>query len=310
MDIHQLRVFQAAARSGGFTRAGETLFLSQSTVSQHIKLLEEELGCPLFLRVGRQVAVTEAGALLLQYTDRVFRELKNAEMAVRDLSAMRRGTVRLGTGASTLVYRLPRVLAAYTRSYPNLELIVLTGTTEFLLDAIKGQSLDLAIVMAPVSRAGIAFRPLGTEELVVTLSRRHPLARKTALDRRDLASLRFILYQKKTAMQNLLDAFFTQLGVTPQVAMELENIEAIKSLVRAGLGASILPVCAVRGREDASELRAVRVKGAPLERILGVAMLESDLQPRAIQELVGLLESEFARSARASSSIASLNDSK
>ena len=107
MDLHQLRVFQAAIKSGGFTRAGEQLHLSQSTVSQHIKVLEEELGCPLFLRVGKRVLVTEAGNVLLQYAERIFRDLKNAEMAVREMNALKRGTVRLGVGPTTLTYRLP-----------------------------------------------------------------------------------------------------------------------------------------------------------------------------------------------------------
>ena len=109
MDFHQLRVFQAAVKSGGFTRAGEELHLSQSTVSQHIKLMEEELGGPLFLRVGKRVLVTEAGSVLLQYTEQILRDLRNAEMAIREVNSLRRGTVRLGVGPTTLIYRLPRV---------------------------------------------------------------------------------------------------------------------------------------------------------------------------------------------------------
>jgi len=129
MDLHQLRVFQAAVKNGGFTRAGEALHLSQSTVSQHISQLEHELGCALFLRVGKRVVVSEAGNLLLQYTEKIFRDLKNAEMAVRELSALKRGTVRLGVGPTTLTYRLPQVLADYKRRFPEIELIVLSGNT-------------------------------------------------------------------------------------------------------------------------------------------------------------------------------------
>jgi LysR family cyn operon transcriptional activator len=103
MDLHQLRVFHAAVKGGGFTRAGEELHLSQSTVSQHIKLLEHELGSPLFLRVGKRVQVTEAGKVLLPYAERIFRDLKNAEMAVREINVLKRGTVRLGVGPTSRV---------------------------------------------------------------------------------------------------------------------------------------------------------------------------------------------------------------
>ncbi len=215
MDLHQLRVFQAAVKNGGFTRAGEALHLSQSTVSQHISQLEHELGCSLFLRVGKRVVVSDAGKVLLQYTEKIFRDLKNAEMAVRELSAMKRGTVRLGVGPTTLTYRLPQVLADYKRRFPEIELIVLAGTTEFLLGAMQSENLDLAVVMqSDVPPKGLIITPLGSEELVVVLNHDHPLARKTALEPADLASLRFILYEKNTAMQSLIDRYFELLDIT------------------------------------------------------------------------------------------------
>jgi LysR family transcriptional activator of glutamate synthase operon len=289
MDLHQLRVFQAAVKSGGFTRASEQLHLSQSTVSQHIKLLEEELGCPLFLRVGKRVQVTEAGRVLLQYSETIFRDLKNAEMAVREMNAMQRGTVRLGVGPTTLTYRLPHVLGDYSRRFPDIELIVLAGTTEFLLDALQSQHLDLAVVMRTAARPGLTVTPLGHEEMIVVVNREHPLARQKTVEPADLASLRFILYEKHTAMQNVIDRYFETLGVTPRIAMEVENNEAIKSLVRAGLGASIMPLCAVEQDPPDSLLRVLRVKGRPLTRELQMVSADAAILPKAIRELSGSL---------------------
>src|ERR1700679_462074 len=99
MDLQQLRVFREAAKAGGFTRASESLHLSQSTISLHIKRLEEELGSPLFLRTKKRVYLNEAGQLLLQYVERIFQEVKNAQMAVQELNQLQRGTIRLGSGA-------------------------------------------------------------------------------------------------------------------------------------------------------------------------------------------------------------------
>lgn len=289
MDLHQLRVFQAAVSSGGFTRAGEQLHLSQSTVSQHMKLLEEELGCPLFLRVGKRVMVTEAGKVLLQYTEKILRELKNAEMAVREMNALKRGTVRLGVGPTTLIYRLPHMLGDYTRRFPDIDLIVLAGNTEFLIDALRAQHLDLAVIMSSGPHQGLTMTPLGREELVLVLNREHPLARGRTIEPQDLSSLRFILYKKNTAMQNLIDQFFKSLGVTPRITMEVENNEAIKSMVRAGLGASILPLCAVAEEPRDGPLRVVRVKGNRLTRELRLASLDAEILPNAIRELAAAL---------------------
>ena len=262
MDFDQLRVFQAAVKSGGFTRA-EELHLSQSTVSQHIKLMEEELGGPLFMRVGKRVLVTEAGSVLLQYTEQILRDLRNAEMAIREINSLRRGTVRLGVGPTTLIYRLPRVLRDCKRRFPDIDLIVLAGTTEFY------------------------------EELVLVLNRGHPLARQRTLGPSDLAGLRFILYEKNTAMQDLIDRFFESLGVTPRIDMEVENNEAIKSLIRVGLGASILPLCAVAKEPPDSPLRILRVKGKPLIRELRLASAGAEILPNAILELSSALKTEL-----------------
>jgi DNA-binding transcriptional LysR family regulator len=288
MDLHQLKVFYAAVKSGGFTRAGEDLHLSQSTVSQHIKLLEQELGSPLFLRVGKRVLVTDAGRVLLQYAERILRDVKNAEMAMSELSALKRGTVRLGVGPTTLTYRLPLALGAYMRRFPDIELIVLAGTTEFLLESLRSDQVDLAVVMAGSPAPGLTVTPLGLEELVVVLNRAHPLAHKRALQPTDLADLRFILYGRQSAMQDLIDRYFASLGVTPRITMEVENNEAIKSLVRVGLGASILPLCAVPDERD-RQLKVLRVIGRPLMRQLCLASLDSEIMPNAIRELAAAL---------------------
>jgi LysR family cyn operon transcriptional activator len=305
MDLHQLRVFHAAIKSGGFTRAGEQLHLSQSTVSQHIKLLEAELGCSLFLRVGKRVLVTEAGNVLLQYAERIFRELRNAEMAVREINALKRGTVRLGVGPTTLTYRLPPILRDYIRRFPQIELIVLAGSTEFLLDELKSQHLDLAIVISTAPLAGFRMTPLGREELVIVLNGRHPLARQRTVEASDLAGLRFILYKRNTAMQNLIDRYFESLGVSPQINMEVENNEAIKSMVRAGLGASILPLCAVAKEPRDSHLHVLRVRGKPLTRELGLLSVDTEILPKAIQELASALVSALAHGRAVVPSIAS-----
>ena len=124
---------------------------------------------------------------------------------------------------------------------------------------------------------------------MVVLNREHPLARKRTLDPDDLASLRFILYEKNTAMQNLIDGYFESLGVTPRITMEVENNEAIKSLVGAGLGASILPLLrGVRNEPPTASLRVLRVKGKPLMREL-VWCRWTRILPNAIRELAAAL---------------------
>lgn len=295
MDLQQLRVFREAAKVGNFTRASEVLLLSQSTISLHIKRLEEELGCTLFLRTKKRVYLNEAGEVLLQYADRVFQELKNADMAVRELSQLQRGIIRLGSGATTVTYLLPRILGAYKRKYPQIELIVTTNSSEALAQAVDQQKLDLAVVMQPVQPSlSIEILPVLREELVYIISSNHPLAAKQILEPKDLEEIAFISFLQNSAMQIQLDHYFSAMNITPRVTMEMENIEAIKSLVRAGLGAAVLPACCVAGSQG-SMIRSLRIRRFPMGRDLALALPKANILPRSIQKLASQLTKGLAR---------------
>ena len=293
MDFHQLKVFHSAVQAGGFTHASRELRLSQSTISQHIKQLEEELACQLFIRIGKRVLLTEAGQLLREHCEKIFQDVSNAQMSIRELAGMQRGKLRLGTGATTLIYQLPPVLEGYQARFPKIELIVVSDITDNILRAVQAQRLDLGLVMLPIEESDLQVTPLCTEELKIALPSRHPLARKRALSVTDLSQLRFILYEQKTVMRRLIDSFFEGLGVKPRIAMVMENIEAIKSLVGAGLGASVLPVPAV-GKEAADrKVTLMRVDKHPLQRQLGLVTLKSSYIPNAVREMSKMIREEL-----------------
>jgi len=293
VDLHQLRVFHSAVSTGSFTHASRELRLSQSTVSQHIKRLEEELGCPLFIRVGKRVLLTEAGKLLRQHCERIFQDVRNAEMSISELTGMRRGKVRLGTGATTLIYQLPPVLETYQARFPNIELIVVSDITDNILRSVQTHRLDLGLVMLPVEERDLQVEPLCVEELRIAVPSRHPFARKRTLSHADLGQLRFILYEQKTVMRRLIDKFFADLGVTPHITMVMENIEAIKSLVGAGLGASVLPVHAVGEETVDRKVRLMRVSKHPFQRQLGLVTLKSSYIPNAVRKMAQMIREEL-----------------
>ena len=283
MDFHQLKVFQAAARTSSFTAAGHELSLSQSTVSLHIKRMEEELGCHLFLRSKKRVSLSEAGRVLLHFAERTLSEMKNAELAVREFSTSQRGTIRLGVGATTLIYLFPKILADYRRRYPLIEIMVTTATTEVLLQGLIDQTLDLAVVMSPSQAlASVQTLPLFDEELVIVMAAGHALARKPILSPHDLEGLSFISHLRGTAMRHVQRMYFDRLHAHPRIAMELENIEAIKSLVRLNMGAALLPRCSVVGSKD---IVFKKIRGMPMSRQLLLAVTEWAAHPPATRRL-------------------------
>lgn len=143
--------------------------------------------------------------------------------------------------------------------------------------------------MAPATGNDLQFTPLCEEELKIALPSRHPLTRKSALSIQDLKELRFILFEQRTVMRKLIDNFFARLEVTPQLAMVMENIEAIKSLVGAGLGASVLPLHAVGNDVIDKKVRLMRVEKNLLFRQLGLLTLKTTFTPNAVRELYRLI---------------------
>jgi LysR family transcriptional activator of glutamate synthase operon len=293
MDLHHLRVFQAAARTLSFTAAGRELSLSQSTVSLHIKQLESEFGCQLFLRSRKKVALSNAGRTLLPYVERTFTELKNAELAVRDFSSSQRGTIRLGVGATTLIYLLPPVLASYRRKFPEIEILVTTATTEVLLQSTLNGEIDLAIVMSPSDAlAEVETIALMDEELVFVFPPLHPLAHKTSLVAADLHELPFISHLRGTAMRTVQEQIFDEMGAHPRTVMEMESMEAIKSLIRAGMGSSMLPVCCVTGLHGRG-LVSREVSGLKMRRHLLLAVNDWRGHPPATHRLAKRIVKAF-----------------
>ena len=147
--------------------------------------------------------------------------------------------------------------------------------------------------MLPVEETNLQVEPLCAEELCVALPARHPFAQKRVLRVSDLSQLRFILYERKTVMRQLIDSFFAEMGVQPRVAMVMENIEAIKSLIGAGLGASVLPIHAIGNEAADKKIRLMRVEKRQLHRQLSLITLKSSYLPNAVRELGKLIAAEL-----------------
>src|SRR6516225_1573909 len=165
MDINpvHVRTLQAIVRSGSFSRAGETLHLSQPAISHHVRHLERAVGVPLLIRRGRRAAPTEAGALLLEHAGRAFRVLDEAREAIQRLQ----GRVTVGTGATASIYLLPAILRRLRARHPRLELVVVTGNADEIAAAVSRGELDVGVVTLPVAVGrGLLVSPFYADRLV------------------------------------------------------------------------------------------------------------------------------------------------
>src|SRR5687767_5911499 len=186
MDLRQLEILQAIAETGSFTACGRKLHVSQSAISRQILLLEEELGEPLFLRVGRQVRMTPAAETLVQLGQRVFQDVRDTVGSITDRTRTLRGTLRLTGGMTVCLYVFPILLKHLKRVHPELELRLTVATAGRSVEEIRGGRVDAGLLTLPVEESDLVAVPVLREEMMVVTMPTHPLAKKKRVQPRDL----------------------------------------------------------------------------------------------------------------------------
>jgi DNA-binding transcriptional LysR family regulator len=286
MPAH-VRTFQEIVRQASFSRAAESLHLSQPAVSHHIRHLEQAIGARLLERIGRRAFPTPAGDVLLAHAVRAFSELEAARQAIHRLRGVVAGRVRLGTGATASIYLLPDALRRLRARHPELDLAVVTGNSADLAAAVAASELDLAVLTLPVVGRQLVTSPFCTDTQVAIAPRSHAWPRR-GLRPADLADAPLILYERGGTIRRVIDDWFRKGRVRPRVAMELGNAEAIKRLVAAGLGISIVSAVSVRAETRAGSLIA-RSLAPPLRRRLAVVRRRDKAASPALDAVLAAL---------------------
>ena len=293
INFRQLEVFRAVAETRSFTRASHMLFISQSTVSEHIRELEETLKVRLFERNRRTVALTAAGEKLLEYGQRVFATLEEAESAAQSMLDPYSGRFAFGCASTTLLYQLPPVLAEYASRYPHVELTINSGTIQEVAAQMWSGALDLALVVLPIASAEFKKVVLLEESFVVVVPSHHRLASPKRFDIAALARERFVLHRRDQNTRKLIDRFFFKHKITPKVAIELSETEAIKEMVARGLGVSVLPASAFPHWRRAPGVKTFPIHDPELKRTLALVYLRGKALRPPVQAMIDLLMKHF-----------------
>ena len=290
MDLRQLEIIRAIADTGSFTAAGEKLHVSQSAISRQILLLEEELGEPVFHRIGRRIRITAAGESLLQLSHRVFQDLQETVSSISDKRESLSGNMRLVGGMTVCLYVFPALLAEVRRVHPHLDLKVTVGSAERSIAMLRSGAGDLGMITLPVEATDLVAVPVLEEELILVTYPAHPLAKKKSIAPEDLDKQDFVLFETGSITRRLVESFFTREGVEPEIIMETENVEIIKAMVRNGLGISIIPLQAAAADVRAGQLFRSRIAGHSLVRQTGWLYPKMSRLPRTVSEVIRIFE--------------------
>lgn len=238
MEHRLLEYFLAVSEELHFTRAAEKLGISQPTLSHQIRLLEHELGAPLFYRSGKKTILTQAGQILLGHAHRVINEIKLARQEINELSGLQRGKLRIGCSGNHL---LTDALVAFHRLYPGIELTVTELATEETRDGLLHNQLDVGVVFLPLFDEQLAYRPLYDEELVLAISSSHEYATCSNITIQQLANLPLVLFPQKFLVRQMIDSACAELEIQLNPVMELSTLESQLHMAEQNVGGTILP---------------------------------------------------------------------
>lgn len=248
MDLRQLAVFARVVETRSFSRAAEALHLTQSTVSEHIRLLEDELGTRLFDRLGRQTLPTKAGELLYGYARRILQLADEARQALGQFLGQMTGELAVGGSSIPGEYVLPALIGRFREKFPQISVSLTIQDTQRILDLLLEGRVEVGVVGARLPHRAIEYTELMPDELVVVVPAGHPWFGKKVVGLEDLQREPLIVREKGSGSRHALERALREAGVeleAMRLVGEIGSTQAIKQAVKAGVGLSIISKRAV-----------------------------------------------------------------
>jgi len=238
-SLRQIQIFREVALQLSYTRAADSLNLTQPATFAQVRQLEAHLGQKLIERLGKTLHLTEAGRLVLQSAQRMLEEVDNLDMALAELDGLVRGHLRLAV-VSTAKYDMPARIGAFVAAYPGIEVTLTVGNREDLIARFTANADDLYVFGTPPRELNASSHAFAKNPLVVIAPAAHPLSGRTALSLADLARYPFLMRESGSGTRLAVERAFDSVGVSPQRLIELGANEAVKQGVISGLGLSVL----------------------------------------------------------------------
>ncbi len=271
MNLHQLHIFSTVAQQRSYSRAAELLFLSQPGVSLQVRALEKSLGMPLFEKTGRGLRLTEAGAELVSYSERIFGLLYETQAVIEDLGAARRGAVRVGASTTAGIYIVPRALGGFHRQNPTVKLTLDVVNRFTVAERLLHDEVDLAVMGLIEDAHDLEVERFVTNELVVIASPRHLLGQRRRISLMELANESLLLREAGSGTRTDVERIFAALDIPLRIGMELRSSGSIKQAVAADLGIAVIPLHAIELELLAKRLIVLDVEGFPMRRYWSLA---------------------------------------
>jgi LysR family carnitine catabolism transcriptional activator len=294
INLRQLRTFVTVGRLRSFTRAAQALHATQPALSAQIRELEETLGVRLFDRSTRSVTLTQAGEDLMPAVDSVLADLGSVVEHARDVARRNTGRVTVAALPSLSATLLPDAIARLRRDHPGIVVVIRDALAEKSLSLLRADEVDLALTSSPLPDPQLQFTPLLKDRMVAVLPPKHPLAKARSIELADLLASPLVLMDRDSSVRRSVDAACASIGRIAAPAFEVAYMATAIGLVRAGLGATLLPSSAADLRA-AIDLVMRDLANPRVERQLGIVQQKRRVLAPAAAAFVDVLREAAAR---------------
>lgn len=274
MNLRQIKIFVAIAETGSFSAGADAVSLTQSTVSQHMASLEEEMGVPLFDRLSRGISLTTGGTLFLRHARRILRESDALSQAMCGFRGLERAELIVGASNIPANYLVPPLLATLKHEHPGISLTLLTGDTAEVLILLEGAEVELALVGSRSENSEIIFNPLINDPLVLVVGSMHRWAKPGRIEIDQLFSEPLVMRETGSGSGQALDLALRRAGHDPQdleIAARLGSNEAVLQAVAGGYGGAFVSELSVESWKHAGELKRIEIDGFVVHRKIWLA---------------------------------------
>lgn len=291
MELKQLEYFQTVAALQHYTHASEKLILSQSALSRSMASLEEELGVPLFDRVGRSVRLNHFGNLFLKRVDAVLNEINTAKREIAESMDPGNGTISLAFLPTLGTHLVPELLSVYHEMYPNINFQLSQKASSYILDDLEDGLVDLCFSFPPFKRQGLDWKNLLNEDLFLIVPADHRLANKVSVQLSDVSEDEFILLKHGFGLRTVTERVCHEAGFSPKIMFEGDDVVTIVGFVAAGFGISLIPY--IEGM-NLRKVKLLPISDQKCERIIAVSKVKNRNLSAAAQQFYDFVVDYFA----------------
>jgi len=293
MADRRLQVFHTVARLLSFTKAAETLHMTQPAVTFQVRQLEEHFNTRLFDRTHNRISLTDAGTKVYEYADGIFELYAEMENAIREMTGEISGALTIGASTTIAEYMLPTLLGDFKEKYPEVTIHLKVSNSEGIVSMVENNTIDLGVVESPVGNKNLVVESCKRDRLVAIVPPGHPLEGKGAIEFSELLEFPFICREEGSGTREVINEYLHKLqhsGAALKIAMELGSPEAVKGAVEAGMGVSVVSRATIQKELRLNTLVELNLD-PPLDRPFSFVHQKQKFRLRAMEELL-----EFARS--------------